>query len=162
MYRAKTEGRNRVEAECLEQHSDQNAWLDTQLVQLVWRRAYESGNGQIDTQHRALFEHVNSLLKAILNNRPKPEIKQQLGVLVTEIDQHFNDENAILMKSAYSDEEHHYELHAALMQKAIKLMRRFDEDKVGVGELFHYFAYDFVARHMLIEDRKFFPFLPPD
>ncbi len=159
MYQAKTAGRNRVETECPQQDSDQADQPGTSLVQLVWHRAYESGNVQIDSQHQALFEHANSLLKAILDNRPKPEITQQLTALVTEIDRHFHDEEAIFQKAAYPDSEHHCELHANLMQRATRLAGRFEKDQIGVGELFHYLAYELVAQHMLIEDRKFFPSL---
>lgn len=159
LYRAKTAGRNRVETECLQQEPGQTTQPDTHLVQLVWRQNYESGNTQIDAQHRALFEHANTLLKAILDNRAKPEITQLIAVLVTEIDQHFRAEEAIFQQAAYADSEHHRELHAHLVQRANQLAYRFDRDQVGVGELFHFLAYEVVAQHMLIEDRKFFPLL---
>lgn len=159
LYRAKAGGRNRVETECLAQGADKTGVSDTHFVQLVWRKAYESGNAQIDTQHRTLFELSNALLKAILDNRPKPEITQMITELVAEIDQHFRDEEVVFQRAAYPDTEHHRALHAHLVQRATQLASRFERDQVGVGELFHYLAYEVVAQHMLIEDRKFFPLL---
>lgn len=161
LYRAKTAGRNRVETECLQQEPGQTALPDTHLVQLVWRKAYESGNAQVDAQHRALFEHANTLLKAILDNREKLEITQLIAVLLSEIDQHFRAEETLFLQAAYADSEHHRVLHAHLVQRATQLALRFERDQLDVGELFHFLAYEVVAQHMLIEDRKFFPLLAP-
>lgn len=159
LYRAKAIGRNRVETECMYQESGQATELDTHLVQLVWHKIYESGNAQIDAQHRALFEHANALLKAILDDRPKPEITQLIAALVSEIDQHFHTEEVIFQQADYPDSDHHRALHTHLVQRATQLAYRFEKDQVGVGELFHFLAYEVVAQHMLIEDRKFFPLL---
>lgn len=159
LYRAKTTGRNRVENECLQQECGQTAMAGTHLLQLVWRKAYESGNALIDSQHRALFDHANTLLDAIMDNQPKPEIARVIAALVAEIDQHFHDEEVIFRQAAYPNSEHHHELHSHLISRASLLSSRFEKDQVGAGELFHFLAYDVVAQHMLIEDRKFFPLL---
>lgn len=156
LYRAKNAGRNRVENECLQQESGLTSGSDKHLLQLIWRKAYESGNAQIDTQHRALFEHANTLLNTIMDNRPKPEIARLIAALMTEIDQHFCDEEALFQQAAYPDSEFHRQLHAHLRLRASQLAGRFEKDQVGVGELFHFLAYEVVAQHMLIEDRKFF------
>lgn len=159
LYRAKAAGRNRVENECLQQEVGQTAQSATHFLQLVWRKAYESGNAQIDAQHRALFEHANALLNAIMDNRPKPEIARLIAALVAEVDLHFHDEEAVLQQVAYPDSERHRGLHAHLVLRAGQLASRFEKDQVGVGELFHFLAYEVVAQHMLIEDQKFFSLL---
>jgi len=159
LYRSKSAGRNRVEGECLQQESAQAAESSAHLVELNWRKVYESGNTRIDTQHRVLFEQVNALLNAILENRPKPDIARLVAMLVADVDQHFQDEEAIFQQTAYPESERHCGLHAHLVLRANQLVSRFEKDQVGVGELFHFLAYEVVAQHMLIEDQKFFPLL---
>ncbi len=160
LYRAKNTGRNRVETESLPPESGlagQSA--GAHFVQLVWRRAYESGNALIDTQHRSLFDHANALMQAILNDRPKSEVGRLIAALLTEVDQHFRDEEAIFQQAAYPDSARHRELHADLVRRAGQLASRFDREEVSIGELFQFFAYEVVAQHLLIEDRKFYPLL---
>ena len=126
LYRAKSIGRNRVENECLPLHTGRSGLSNTNLVQLVWRKDYESGNALIDAQHRSLFEQANVLLQAILDNQEKNEIVQLIKSLVIEIEHHFHDEEAIFQQAAYADSEHHLSLHAHLIQRARTLTSRFD------------------------------------
>lgn len=72
--------------------------------------------GFLSAQHRALLEHSNILLQAILDNRDKSEISKLVDCLISAIEQHFNDEEAILQKAGYADCEHHIELHAKLIE----------------------------------------------
>ena len=156
LYRAKTAGRNRVEAECLESQAGQ-VEPDAVFIKLAWSQAYECGHSKIDSQHHALFDHANILLRAILSHAPKPEIMQQVNTLIAEIRQHFADEGAELRTIAYPDVQHHYELHYQLQERAAQLAERFEKDQLGEGELLHFLAYEVIAQHMLIEDRKYFP-----
>ncbi len=156
LYRAKSTGRNRVENECLPLDTGRSNLSNTQLIQLVWRKDYESGNALIDAQHRSLFEQANTLLQAILNNQEKNDIVQLIASLVTEIELHFHDEEAIFQQAAYSDSEHHLNLHAHLIQRARSLASRYEKDQVGAADLLHFLMYEMVAQHILIDDRKYF------
>ncbi len=156
LYRAKSTGRNRVETECLPLDNGRNNLSNTYLVQLVWRKDYESGNARIDAQHRSLFEQANTLLQAILNNQDKSEIGQLITALVSEIEQHFHDEESIFQQASYADSEHHLSLHAHLIQRARSLASRYEKDQVGAADLLHFLTYEMVAQHILIDDRKYF------
>lgn len=158
---AEAAGRNRV---ATESDAPPAAVADARgcnFVALIWSPAYESGNAQIDDQHRALFEHSNRLLRAILNNFSEQEIAQLISALVEKIQQHFMDEEALLHALGYAQSEPHRQLHQRLLASAEPLVDRFAQGQLGVGELFQYIANDLVARHILIEDRKYFPLLAP-
>ncbi len=159
LYRAKAGGRNRVEAELPESGESRVSHADAGFVELVWNSAYDSGNPQIDQQHRALFAHADKLLKEILSDRPKQEIGSLFSALLGEIRRHFADEDAVLEAVAYPDAGRHREIHQDLLARAEELADLFASDQLGAGELIHYFAYEVIARHMLIEDRKYFPVL---
>lgn len=156
LYRAKSTGRNRVENEYLPLDGEQNDQSKTNLVQLVWRSSYESGNSLIDTQHRALFEHANTLLQAILDDKSKSEISRLIASLVSEIEQHFKDEESVFQHANYSDFDHHNKLHCHLLERAKTLLERYEKDRIGSIELLHFLTYEMVAQHILIEDRKYF------
>lgn len=156
LYRAKSAGRNRVENECLPLETQRSDLSNTYLVQLVWRKDYESGNALIDAQHRSLFEQANTLLQALLKNQQKNEIVKLIVSLVAEIEQHFHDEEAIFQDTAYADREHHLVLHAHLMQRARTLANGYEKDQVGAAELLHFLTYEMIAQHILIADRKYF------
>ncbi|WP_153110840.1 diguanylate cyclase [Propionivibrio limicola] len=159
LYQAKAAGRNRVETELLEPGAEAADPANTGLIQLVWHPSYESGNELIDAQHRALVEQANQLMKAILGNQSKAAISQSIGTLLAEIGQHFRDEEALFATTAYPEAAYHRELHDRLTARALDLAEQFNSDRLGVGELLHYLAYEVVAQHMLIEDRKYFPWL---
>ena len=124
-----------------------------------WSPAYESGNAQLDSEHQALFERSNHLLRAILDNRSKQEIMDLIGLLVEEVQHHFADEEAVLRAIGYDQAQSHHELHQWLMARAEQFSDRFARDQLGVGELFAYLANELVAQHILIEDRKYFHLL---
>ena len=127
------------------------------VVQLVWRPAYACGNALIDQQHQDLFVHANALLAAMLADKPVAEIAACIDRLIAQVVEHFRDEEAILAEAGFADFESHAVLHRQLTDRAAELANLFQQEKLGLGELFQFLANDVVARHMLVEDRKFFP-----
>ncbi len=154
LYRAKSAGRNCVKSEFLSMKE-----LPTELsnpVQLFWHGAYESGNTLIDNQHRALFEEANTLFQAILDNSPKAKITSLVASLILEIEQHFKDEESIFQCAEYSGWQYHQKIHSHLIKRATNLYRRYDAGEIKESELLHFFMYELVSQHILIEDTKYF------
>ena len=157
LYRAKNGGRNQVQVAlaslpvgALKGH------VPAKLVQLIWRRVYESGNPLIDAQHQALFSDANKLLSALLGGRPMAESEHLVEVFVADIAQHFQDEEALITKAGFSGAAEHALMHRTLLAQASVLSQRFHEGSVSVGELFEYLAHEVVARHILVADREYF------
>jgi diguanylate cyclase (GGDEF)-like protein/hemerythrin-like metal-binding protein len=160
LYRAKHGGRNQVQAApASSQPSAVGKRTPTKLVQLVWRTAFESGNPVIDAQHRGLFRGVNKLLGAVLEEHQIDEVAALVEAFVADIGQHFRDEEAIITEAGYPDAASHASLHRALIEQAGTLANHFRDGTLSLGELFEYLAHDVVARHMLIADHEFFPYL---
>jgi len=160
LYRAKGQGRNRVEVD-VQDASDGEAVerIDASFIRLVWKTGYACGHALIDSQHRALFEQSNRLLDAVMNRWPKDDVLGIINELLGDVVQHFRDEEDILRKSAFPDADEHARIHQALVDKALDLAQRYRDDNLSLGELLHYIAYDVVAKHMLTDDRTFFPYL---
>jgi hemerythrin-like metal-binding protein/PAS domain S-box-containing protein len=127
------------------------------LIKLNWQPGFESGNADVDREHRALFAVSNDLLNAIINGRPKEEIDRIIGTLVKEVTSHFDHEEAIQRSIGYPQAEEHSRIHRSLVDKAVKLIGDFNAGTVDVGTFFQFLAYDVVTLHMRREDSKFYP-----
>jgi hemerythrin-like metal-binding protein len=157
MYRGKSRGRNRVEADPA-RSSNQiiTEHLEGTFLKLVWSETYCCGNAVIDAQHQHLFHLANELLDAVLSERPLDEISGLVTGLLADVVQHFHDEEAILAELGFLELPEHQHKHAELIAKALELEAAFQARTLFVGALFQFLAHDVVATHMLKEDRAFF------
>ena len=157
MYRGKSRGRNRVEADPAHS-SDQiiTEHLEGTFLKLVWSETYCCGNAVIDAQHQHLFHLANELLDAVLSDRPLDEISDLVTGLLADVVQHFHDEEAILTELGFLELAEHQHKHAKLIAKALELDAAFHARTLFVGALFQFLAHDVVASHMLRADREFF------
>lgn len=162
LYRAKDGGRNqvRVAFESLPQDTLAGG-PQVKLVQLIWRRGYESGNAVIDAQHQNLFSDANNLLSAVLGGRQTQEVAALVDGFIADIALHFQEEEAITETAGFPGAAEHADLHRALLEKAFALAQRFRAGTLSLGELFEYLAHEVVARHILGADREFFQYLAP-
>ena len=160
LYQAKQNGRNQAQ---LAPDPSAQVGLDQHalsgFVQLSWHSAYESGNVLIDEQHRSLFAHINNILCAMLDEQSADHLRGLFDALITDIVQHFRDEEAIIASAGFPYSEEHIDIHRRLAERAVELVKQFHEGLIGIGELFQFLAHDVVAKHMLGSDREFFPYL---
>ncbi len=164
LYRAKACGRNQVQCSPETEHKSRiTESIPKGFSNLVWHASYESGHEFLDDQHHALFVLINAVLSAILEQRPRQEIEILIDRLIKDAAQHFEDEEALLAEIGYPGLAEHAFKHASLMDAAVKLAVRFHCDVAHLGEIFLFLSHEVVARHLLSDDRGFFPFLqsPP-
>jgi diguanylate cyclase (GGDEF)-like protein/hemerythrin-like metal-binding protein len=162
LYRAKACGRNQVQiAPETPQRNGVGENVAANFVRLSWHAAYECGNQVIDEGHRGLFADANQLLGAVLSARPKDEVASLVDKLVTDVLEHFKQEETIISAAGYPGAAEHAVIHKKLVEKAVVLVRHFHAGTLAIGELFQFLAHDVVARHMLGADRQFFAYLQP-
>ena len=160
LYRAKSLGRNRIEfseARAAESMSEEDTTKP--FMKLAWREDYCSGNSVIDFQHQALFYIANELLDAVLLNRSAADISPIIARLLTDVSQHFCDEQKILEAVSFPDIKRHVAEHDTLLGKGEKLSQQFNASALSVGEVFQFLVYDVVMIHIFGSDREYFPFL---
>lgn len=152
LYLAKSRGRNQVVL------ADGPPPLTAEsFVRLTWDPSYACGQTLIDEQHRRLFTAANALLTALLTGRSKPACQELIRVLLAEVLTHFHDEERLFRAAGYAEADAHATIHQDLLAKAQALADKYAHDILTLGELFDFLARDVVSRHMLAEDRKFFP-----
>ncbi|HIJ37960.1 MAG TPA: diguanylate cyclase [Rhodospirillaceae bacterium] len=160
LYRAKSLGRNRVVTTTADPAAPQQGEkIETGFVRLHWRDFYASGHDVIDREHRNLFDLADAVLAAALGEKPTDDILPMIDSLLNEVVLHFRDEEAILSEIGYPERTEHVGIHKALVAKALQMAKKFSKGKLSLAELFDFLANEVIARHMLTEDRKFFPFL---
>jgi hemerythrin-like metal-binding protein len=114
-----------------------------------------SGNPVLDTEHLGLFNDMNNLRAAIRSGQPVNEVYAAIDVVIRDVVQHFQDEEAILMATGYPGTSKHVALHRELVSYATARAGRIHTGLIGVGELFRSLARDVLARHMLDADQEF-------
>lgn len=158
MYAAKNGGRNRV---VVDQHGNSDVWAADQsatILHLSWHESYDCGEPTIDQEHRKLFELANTLINTAFKRESNPhEFDEALKKLLTHVEQHFADEEAILALHHYADLDVQVRAHKMLLEHALLLRDAAATGGVTIGELVDFLADEVVARHMLKVDREFYP-----
>jgi len=160
LYRAKHAGRNRVEVDAAPKEAlSPEDFKEVGAAQLVWSDRYCSGNTSLDTQHKELFDGSNVLLSAILSERAGDDVGAAVDKLMRDLASHFQYEVKLLFALGYPHAAAHAALHKELIHSAAAQVEQFHSGSLNVAELFQFFARDLIVKHILSEDREFFPYL---
>ncbi len=162
LYLAKHQGRNRVAVDPHTRFQPQARRSGKSLLQLRWEPSYACGHGLIDAQHQALFALVNQLLERLLAKAPETELVQLMEQLLTDLRQHFRDEEQILARHQFTGLKAHRQEHGRLLEQAATWVDAARQGRLELGTLFNFLAYEVVVNHMLDADREYFEqLLPP-
>jgi hemerythrin len=163
LYRAKFEGRNRVQ---VDRKGNSDHWEgdgSAPLVRLVWRDSYESGQPQIDAEHRMLFDLANQAFDASFgSDTAAGALPAVLDRLLVHIAHHFEHEEQILAERGYVRLAAHRMAHAALLARARELKAAVDRGEGALGSLVEFLANKVVAQHLIMADADFFPLFRDD
>jgi hemerythrin len=103
-------------------------------IRITWDRNLETGDVEIDGQHRELFHRIDKLLAASREKRSREEVAQTLTVLGDYVVQHFAAEERMMAAAEYPDMETHRGEHARFVQEFAILYREFKAE--GPSTLF--------------------------
>ena len=146
--RAKDGERNKVEIDPLRDDTlSPTESRDGDLMKLVWREAYRSGNPTIDAQHEHLFHLANELLVDVISDHPDEEISNIVTSFLSDEARHFEDEEAILTNRGFPGLNEHAKKHADLYAKALELEQTFKTGTLTIGNLFQFLMYEVAALH---------------
>ncbi len=160
LYYAKWGGRNRIQ---VAPHT--RGWLDVDrhipagLMQLSWHARYESGNTEIDAQHRQLFDQINALHSAIRDDLSEALVTRLIDQLMRSVVAHFDHEEALLRAIGFKDSETHAAGHRALMQRAVNQVTLYRNGKLTLSTMLDALVSDLIVNHVLSADRSYFSLL---
>ena len=160
LYRAKENGRNRVviDLEDMKREAASKQQVP-HLVNLHWKSNYRSGQPLIDAEHQELFELTNRIIASMVEQDTETAILPQVRELIAHVQAHFSHEEKLLQATGCPLAAPHAEIHRKLVEQACALADQFERGQGSATSLLGFLIYDVVAKHMLKEDRKFFPWL---
>ncbi len=90
-----------------------------------WDKSLETGNLEIDCQHRSLVDAVNNLLNACSEGKGRNEVEKTLKFLQDYVIRHFSDEEKLQIKSNYPDYKAHREKHEVFKKEVNEIVEEF-------------------------------------
>ena len=126
----------------------------------VWEDKYSLHIAEIDRQHRKLFALFNELYDAMQQGHGDEVIDKVLTSVVDYCAYHFSFEEKLLKEAGYTEEAAHRAEHGKLTEQAKELAQRLrnaHDPTVTIATL--QFLGDWLARHILVSDKRFAPFL---
>ncbi|MCP3943065.1 MAG: diguanylate cyclase [Desulfobacteraceae bacterium] len=157
LYQAKKKGRNRVELDPRDGiQKGQTAIAGRNILRLIWKNEYYSGNDKIDGQHIQLFNLSNQFIDAFLSNTEEKIIETLLEKLSDLLKDHFKSEEEIMAQSGYPGLENHMGEHDKIRTDLTKLIAQYHQGYRNYGMLIQFISIHFVFEHMLNEDKNYF------
>jgi methyl-accepting chemotaxis protein/hemerythrin len=132
---------------------------DKMNVYMPWSRDLELGIKVFDDQHKKLIEMINQLYDAIRDNKVKSSIDKILNDLVSYTVYHFNTEEEAFKRYGYPELAKHTEIHENLKKTVGEVKAKLDSGKEVIGFNIISFLENWVKNHILVEDKKYAPFL---
>jgi len=80
----------------------------------TWTKDLETGNTQIDTEHKELIQAINNLLEACSSGKGRAEISNTMDFLNQYTKTHFAHEQVLQQKYKYPDFDNHKKYHEGL------------------------------------------------
>ncbi|HJW57094.1 MAG TPA: diguanylate cyclase, partial [Burkholderiaceae bacterium] len=151
LYRAKANGRNRVEQEA-------NHDAPPSPVYMRWNPAFLTGDPVLDEQHKALFEKATLLFEkcAISDRDSAITLLQQI---LDHADRHYRYEEHILQMNKYPLLGEHSEEHRRLRERGSQMLADISANKLGLDAILDFVVKDIVLGHIAEEDARYISFL---
>jgi hemerythrin len=89
-----------------------------------WDSLLETGNTDIDTQHKELFGALNNLIEAYKHGKAPSEIQKTVEFLVNYVLKHFSDEEKLQERYEYPHMIEHKNIHGDLRRKVVNLIKK--------------------------------------
>ena len=155
MYQAKAMGRN-----CIVSFGIENRISHPMaMARLEWNISLESGNKELDRQHKELVDIGNSLIYLSFSKAEQKRLEMQLKKLLRHIVHHFEFEERLQAEIGYDFQKEHTKEHQILLEKALAVKASYESGTMKSSDLFSFFLDEVVVGHMQMEDKKFYPYL---
>lgn len=124
---------------------------------ITWENIYSVGIEEIDMQHKKLLEIINELDELLNADITKSGIEAVLVELKEYIEIHFSTEEEYMEKYHYPDLAEHKMLHKEFIAK-IKNAECIEDATIEGIEVID-FLYNWLINHIMVEDKKYVPYM---
>ncbi len=126
--------------------------------ELIWKKEYEIGNFEIDTEHKIFLKIIQKIDHAFTEKQPKDYILSLLRELYKYADFHFISEENLMKLAHYPDFKTHKEEHDKLLTGLSEKIGFFDVQYIDAKKLIE-FLVDWFLNHTAKVDTKLGAFL---
>jgi hemerythrin len=119
-----------------------------------WSDRYQSGEPNIDLQHKSIFHLIHAFMRA----EGLFELHTCLEQLLQFLHFHFDYEETMMKALIFQDYEEHVRSHSQLLQRLLKLRQRISGDFLDKMEM-NVFLKHWAYSHMPLADARFAEFL---
>jgi len=103
-------------------------------IRISWDKSLETGDPEIDEQHRELFRHIDQLMAATRDRRARGEVGRLLTFLGDYVVSHFAAEEQMMVEAGYPELEPHRGEHRRFVEEYARLFE--DYRASGPGPVF--------------------------
>jgi len=124
------------------------------MALIEWSETYRSGHSRIDAQHRNLFDLLNRLHDRIMAGSGGAGVEETLNELTEYVQEHFRDEESLMIEAGYPATHEHRDLHEKLVGKVDEFRRsRNTSNPITPLDLVRFLS-AWIQYHILLEDLK--------
>lgn len=130
--------------------------LEFETDKLKWNDEWNSGNDEIDMEHKELLSLLNDLINTSILEMNFDKSIEKLDILIEKIVEHFEKEEKILNNMRYKDYDKHSKIHKNLIGKVFQLKQCYQNRELNSAAFFSFIADDVIIGHLVSEDMQFF------
>lgn len=93
----------------------------------------ETGNAQIDSEHKMLINAINDLLDNCSKGKGRAELNKSVEFLSNYVKTHFSHEEALQIKHQYPEYEGHKRWHTAYIADIEKIVKKFSQEGATIA-----------------------------
>jgi hemerythrin len=129
------------------------------MALITWSEDFAVNVREVDEQHQKLFALFNNLFDAMRRGKGKPMLGTVLNELIDYAVYHFNTEETLFRKYDYPGARQHKMEHETFKKKVADFKTAFDKGESLVTVELLNFLTKWLKNHIMVEDKKFGPFL---
>jgi hemerythrin len=122
---------------------------------LQWSEKYSVNVGEIDGQHRALIEMINSLHEALLARKGREAQQTIVNKMVEYAHSHFQTEEKYMQQFHFIGYQAHKFEHDHFKKKALELKERLETTGFVLTLEILNFLKDWLQNHILVSDKTY-------
>ena len=122
---------------------------------MTWSKSYETGNAEVDNQHKEIFRLVQHVLDADADMSASDKVETAMGFLTDYAVRHFASEEALMRECEYPNYENHKALHDNFINEVIAYIGNFAKggDSVTMSETINNFVVTWLKEHIMQCDK---------
>ena len=90
---------------------------------MIWQKNYETGNTQVDNEHKEIFKLVQNVIDATFDSQDN-KVEATIDFLANYTVNHFKNEETLMMESSYPDMPVHKKQHDDFVVEVLALRER--------------------------------------